>query len=92
MAKKKFIMDDPCRFGCTCEPKQWTMWMREKGTFGIAHLLKETRKSTDYTICGMEYDSKTEKKTDGAALIIRCSDCANGKHNEGELRSSLPFN
>lgn len=71
--------------------KKWTMWMRDKGTFGIAHLLKETKDNLDYTICGMEYDTKAEKKTDGVALLIWCSDCDSSKFNSSDLRSSLPF-
>jgi len=71
--------------------KNWTMWMRDKGTFGIAHLLKETKDDLDITVCGMEYDSKSEKKTDGAALLIKCSDCDSGNYNESDIRSSLPL-
>ena len=62
--------------------------MRDKGTFGIAHLLKETKKGVDFTICGIEYSSKAEKKTDGMALRLSCKDCADGKYNSSDLRSA----
>lgn len=68
--------------------KAWTMWKRDKGTFGIAHLLKETKDGIDHTICGMEYNHDAEQKTDGMAQILRCNDCEQGRHNEGDLRSA----
>ena len=71
--------------------KEWTMWLRPKGTFGIAHLLKETVNGVDTTICGMEYDNNTIKKTDGAALRLQCQDCDKGTYNDTDVRSSKPI-
>jgi hypothetical protein len=69
----------------------WIMWMRDKGTFSIAHLMKKTGRGIDTTICGMEYPSNTLKKIGGVDDLIRCSDCAKGKYNKSDLRSSEPI-
>ena len=68
--------------------KEWITWMRDNGRWSIAHIIKETKNGLDITVCGMDYDTSLVK---AIADTFFCADCADGKYNPTDLRSSLPF-
>ena len=70
--------------------KKWTMWLRKKGSWSIAHILIRTEKGKDYTVCGMVYSSKLPKETMFISPF-ECHHCLSGISSSSNIRSTIPL-